>query len=67
MELESILANQEALDKQMSKVSIKEEDKALFAKKRVSKEEMTAAKFNSEGETSSRGQPSWQRGRRGRG
>ena len=40
----------------MSKISIKEEDKALFSKKRVLKENMAATKFNSECETSSRRQ-----------
>ena len=33
-ELENILANQEALDKQMSKVSVKEKEKALFSNKK---------------------------------
>jgi len=35
-ELESILANQENLDKQMSKVSQKDQEKALFTKKSTS-------------------------------
>lgn len=34
VELESILANQEALDTQMSKVFLKDDEKALFRKKR---------------------------------
>ena len=33
-ELENVLANQEALNKQMIKVSIKEDEKALFSNKR---------------------------------
>ena len=33
-ELENVLANQEALNKQMVKVSIKEEEKTLFSNKR---------------------------------
>ena len=33
-ELENVLANQEALNKQMVKVSIKKEEKALFSNKR---------------------------------
>ena len=33
-ELENVLANQEALNKQMVKVSIKEEEKGLFSNKR---------------------------------
>ncbi|KAF7843936.1 putative mitochondrial protein [Senna tora] len=45
IELENILANQEALDKQMSKASVQEEDKALFsskgAKGRVTKSSVT--------------------------
>ena len=33
-ELENVLANQEALNKQMVKVSIKKEEKTLFSNKR---------------------------------
>ena len=47
----------------MSKVSIKEEDKTLFAKKRVPRD----VKPSSEGETSSKKQQGWQRGQCGRG
>jgi len=35
VELESILANQEDLEKQMSKVSMKDEENALFTKRRA--------------------------------
>lgn len=38
LELENILANHEALDKQLSSVSIKDDEKALFSKKREFKE-----------------------------
>ncbi|KAF7817945.1 Retrovirus-related Pol polyprotein from transposon TNT 1-94 [Senna tora] len=55
IELENILANQEALDKQMSKASVQEEDKALFsgkgAKGRVTKSSVT--------EETSRGRGGW--------
>ncbi|KAF7810521.1 Retrovirus-related Pol polyprotein from transposon TNT 1-94 [Senna tora] len=55
IELENILANQEALDKQMSKASVQEEDKALFsskgAKGRVTKSSVT--------EELSRGRGGW--------
>ncbi|OMP11050.1 Zinc finger, CCHC-type [Corchorus olitorius] len=54
-ELENILVNQETLDKQISKVSIKDDEKALFVKKGVA----------NKGETS-RSRQSWQRGQRGR-
>ncbi|KAF7815252.1 Retrovirus-related Pol polyprotein from transposon TNT 1-94 [Senna tora] len=55
IELENILANQEALDKQMSKASVQEEDKALFSRKgakgRVTKSSVT--------EEPSRGRGGW--------
>ncbi|KAF7836005.1 Retrovirus-related Pol polyprotein from transposon TNT 1-94 [Senna tora] len=55
IELENILANQEALDKQMSKASVQEEDKAIFsgkgAKGRVTKSSVT--------EETSRGRGGW--------
>ncbi|KAF7831524.1 Retrovirus-related Pol polyprotein from transposon TNT 1-94 [Senna tora] len=55
IELENILENQEALDKQMSKASVQEEDKALFsskgAKGRVTKSSVT--------EEPSRGRGGW--------
>ena len=67
VELENILANQEALDKQISKVLIKEDDKALFTKKRVLRENMTTVKSSSENKTLSRRQQGWQRGQRKKG
>ncbi|OMO79399.1 Zinc finger, CCHC-type [Corchorus capsularis] len=54
-DLENILVNQETLDKQKSKVSIKNDENALFVKKGVAKE----------GE-SSRSRQGWRRGQRGR-
>lgn len=65
-ELENILSNQEALDKQMSGVSLKEEDTALFIKRRVPKEQDKAPRKYGNGESSGR-RPLWQQGRRGRG
>jgi hypothetical protein len=62
-ELENILANQENLGKQMSKVSINEQDKTLFAKKKVPKKVNTITRFN-KGE-SSRSRQGWKRGRHG--
>ena len=59
VELKNILINQEALDKQMSKVLIKEEDKALFAKKKAPRGEITIAKSNTKGKISSRRQQHW--------
>ncbi|OMO72230.1 Zinc finger, CCHC-type [Corchorus capsularis] len=53
-DLENILVNQETLDKQ-SKVSIKDDEKALFIKKGVAKEA-----------ESSRSRQGWRRGQRGR-
>jgi len=51
-ELESALANQENLDKQMSKVSIKDEENAYFTKKRVPQGQGTRVRrYNSIGES----------------
>ena len=46
-EIENILANQEALNKQMVKVSIKEEEKALFSNKRG--KDLKAVRINNGG------------------
>lgn len=54
-ELENILANQEALDKQLSKVSIREEDKALFTN-RVPKGKVTRSGV---AEETSKGRGGW--------
>ena len=40
----------------MSKISIKENDKTLFAKKRVLREDMITTKFNNKGENLSKRQ-----------
>jgi len=57
-ELESILANQEDLDKQMSKVSIKDEENAFFTKRRAPQCQGTRVRrYNSIGESSGRRQP----------
>jgi len=62
--LESILANQEDLDKQMSKVSIKEEEeKALFIKMRAPQgQDKGVGRYNGVGELSGRRRPRWQQG-----
>nr|KYP49539.1 Retrovirus-related Pol polyprotein from transposon TNT 1-94 [Cajanus cajan] len=65
-ELESILANQEALDNQMSKVSINEEDKARFSKKGGRKEVQAAANLDSESKGPQRRQ-GWQKGQHKKG
>ena len=60
-ELESILANQEDLDKQMSNVSLKEEEKALFTKKRAPQgQDKGVRRYKDVGELSERRQPRWQ-------
>jgi len=63
-ELESILANQEDRDKQMSKASIKEEEeKALFTTRRTPQgQDKGVRRYNSVGELSGRRQPRWQQG-----
>ena len=54
-ELENLLINEETLDDKMSKVTIKNEEEALFTKKRGYKEHgQRAARHKSEREESSR-------------
>ncbi|GAB2303795.1 hypothetical protein Dimus_038963 [Dionaea muscipula] len=60
-ELENILANQEALDKQLSGVTLKTEDKALFINKRVGPQwKNNGPQSKENGESSRRKQSSWQ-------
>ena len=68
VELESILANQEDLDKQISKISIKEEENALFTKRRAHQGQGEGVRrYNSIGESLGRRQPKWQQGYHGQG
>jgi len=54
------LANKEDLDKQISKFSIKEEENALFTKKRAPQDQgKGAVRYTSVGESSRRRQPKW--------
>ncbi|GAB2266223.1 hypothetical protein Dimus_037874 [Dionaea muscipula] len=60
-ELENILANQEALDKLLSGVTLKTEDKVLFINKRVGPQwKNNGLQTRENGESSRRKQSSWQ-------
>ena len=61
-ELENILINQEMLDKQMSKVSIKDDEKALFSgRRRFNRKDKAVTKHGPEDNKFTQRQGSWQR------